>query len=149
MTYNSVWKVRKSLESFLLGRGNDRIKYLPDIVARLERNGHYCKYGTLTAREMRCLKRDVLKNEHRLKYKKSAIKPVFNDSLIDYSMIKDGCKYLSWLFFASNTAMAQASVMTEPNSEAGFTFGYSMHQGVLGLEVTCDADRKVLPRAFM
>ena len=52
-------------------------------------------------------------------------------------------------FFASKTAMAQALVMNEANSEADFCFGHSEHRGVIGLELSCDADRKVIPRAFM
>ena len=39
--------------------------------------------------------------------------------------------------------------MSEPNSEADFCFGHSVYQGVIGLELTCDANHKVLPRAFM
>ena len=37
--YNFVWKIRKQLETYLLGRGCDRVKYLPDIAARLEGGG--------------------------------------------------------------------------------------------------------------
>ena len=64
-------------------------------------------------------------------------------------MIKDDCKYLTWLFFASNVAMAQAAVMEEPNSGAEFCFGHSLHKGVIGIELTCDSNHKVIPRAFM
>ena len=95
------------------------------------------------------IKRDVILNEHWLKYKKAAIKPVFDESKIDYSTIKNDCKYFSWLFFASKAARAQASVLNEPNSEADFCFGHSLHKGVIGLELTWDADHKVIPRSFM
>ena len=39
--------------------------------------------------------------------------------------------------------------MNDPNCEADFCFGHSKYGGVYGLEVTCDADHKVVPRAFM
>ena len=75
---------------------------------------------------MRRLKRDVLKNEHRLKYMNAVVKPEFNESVIDYSMIKDGYSYLRWIFFASKTAIAQANVMDELNAGADFTFSHSI-----------------------
>ena len=45
--------------------------------------------------------------------------------------------------------MEQTLVMDEPNSEADFCFGHSIHKGVIGLELSIDADHKVFPRAFM
>ena len=147
--YNHVFKIRKQLETFMLGRSHSRIKYIADIVERLNNDGHYCRYGTISGHEMRQLKRRVLLNEHRLKYKQADYKPDFEEKTIDYSMIIDEAKYVTWIFFASNVAMAQASIMSEPNSEADFCFGHSIYQGVIGLELTCDANHKVIPRAFM
>ena len=126
-----------------------RAKYLPDIVSRLQKDGHYCQYGTITSTEMRDIKLQVAANEHRLRYKNAAVKPDFDETTIDYSMICDDGLYLSWIFFASNIAMAQALIMDEPNSEADFCFGHSIHKGVIGLELTLDANHKVIPRAFM
>ena len=103
----------------------------------------------ISVHEMRQMKRRVLLNEHRLKYKQAMFKPDFDGKRIDYSVIIDDAKYVTWIFFALNVAMAQASIMTEPNSEADFCFGHSMYEGVIGLELTIDANHKVIPKAFM
>ena len=39
--------------------------------------------------------------------------------------------------------------MDEANSEADFCFAHSKIEGVIGLELTCDANHKVIPRAWM
>ena len=147
--YYTVWGSRKILEEFVIMRGDSRAKVLADIVRRLQKDGHYCQYGTISGEEMRKVKREVLLHKHRLKYKNAAVVPRFDETTIDYSMIDDEGRYLSWIFFASKVAIAQALIMDEPNSEADFCFGHSVHQGVIGLELTLDADHKVVPRAFM
>ena len=144
-----VYKVRNEVEQMLLGRADCRVQYVKDIGARLIADGHYFQYGTISADAMRRMKRDVLCHRHTLKYKHAIVKVPFDDSTVDYSMIMDNRVYLSWIFFASRSAMAQASMMKEPNSEADFCFSHAVNQGVIGLELTCDADRKVVPRAFM
>ena len=149
VSYNKVWRVRKQLEDLILGRKDDRVHFLPAIVDRLKKDGHYCEYAAIDAEGMRKLKHDVLLHEHTLRYKKVKNKPIFDEKSIDYSTIRDDCRYLTWLFFASKTAMAQSVVINEPNGEADFTFGHSVHQGVIGLELTCDAERKIIPRAWM
>ena len=116
---------------------------------RLEKDGHYCKFGTISGKEMRKVMRDIMIKRHTLKYKKVKMKPPFNESSVNYSRIKDNRRYLNYMFFASNVAMAQALIMDEPNSEADFCFGHSKIEGVIGLELTCDANHKVIPRAWM
>ena len=139
----------KIMESFVLGSGNHRVKYLPDIISRLQKAGHYCKFGTVTGQEMKVIKREVLLNNHKLRYKNARIKPPFDNNSIDYSMITKDGKYLSWIFFASKVAMEQTLVMEEPNSEADFCFRHSIHKGVIEFKLGIDADHKVIPRAFM
>ena len=45
--------------------------------------------------------------------------------------------------------MGQAVVIDEPNSATNFTFGYSNYQELHCMMLTCDADRKVIPRAII
>ena len=62
---------------------------------------------------MKVIKREVLLNNHKLRYKNARIKPPFDNNSIDYSMIIEDGKYLSWIFFASKVAMEQTLVMEE------------------------------------
>ena len=94
-----IYKVKNEVEQMLLGRADCRVQYVKDIGARLIADGHYFKYGTISAVAMRRMKREVLGHRHNLKYKHAIVKVPFDDSTVDYSMIKDNRIYLSWIFF--------------------------------------------------